>query len=163
HYTGRVATDPLGVMTQGEGVVLDGAGSQTGSNLARWGDYTSLSVDPSDDCTLWYTGEYLATSGAFNWHTRIGSFKLPGCSTSATHTTSVTLNVPAPGSSIVTNGGFETGNLSGWGSAGASAPKILTTPHSGSYSAQLGSTTAVNGDSTLTQTVTIPSGSSQLG
>src|SRR5439155_3949468 len=78
HYTGRLVGDGLGTMTQGEGVIIDGAGSQTGG-LARWGDYTSLSVDPSDDCTFWYTGEDLASNGSFNWHTRIGSFKLPGC------------------------------------------------------------------------------------
>ncbi len=79
-YTGRLALDPPGVMTQGEGTLIDGGGSQTGV-LARWGDYTSMSVDPADDCTFWYTGEYLASYGSFNWHTRIGSFSLPGCTT----------------------------------------------------------------------------------
>ena len=77
-YTGRLAGDQLGVMTQGEGTIVNGSGSQTG-NLSRWGDYTSMSVDPSDDCTFWYTDEYLASSGNFNWHTRIGSFKFPSC------------------------------------------------------------------------------------
>ena len=79
-YTGRLAGDPLGLMTQGEGVMVNGGGSQL-ATLARWGDYSSLSVDPADDCTLWYTAEYLASSGTFNWHTRIASFTLPGCST----------------------------------------------------------------------------------
>src|SRR5439155_20751529 len=82
HYTGRLAGDALGTMTQGEGAVIDGTGSQT-TSLARWGDYTSLSIDPSDDCTFWYTDEYLAANGSFNWHTRIGSFKLPGCGSTA--------------------------------------------------------------------------------
>src|SRR5207248_1801479 len=77
-YTGRLSTDAPGVMTQGEATLITGTGSQTGG-LARWGDYTSMSVDPSDDCTFWYTDEYLASSGSFNWHTRIGSFKLNGC------------------------------------------------------------------------------------
>jgi hypothetical protein len=77
-YTARLAGDPLGQMTQGEGTIVNGTGSQTGG-LSRWGDYTSMSVDPSDDCTFWYTNQYLASSGAFNWHTRIGSFKLNGC------------------------------------------------------------------------------------
>src|SRR5262249_56586508 len=53
-------------------------GSQTGG-LSRWGDYTSMAVDPSDDCTFWYTDEYLTTNGSFNWHTRIASFKFPSC------------------------------------------------------------------------------------
>jgi hypothetical protein len=77
-YTARLAGDPLGSMTQGEGVLVNGTGSQSGG-LNRWGDYTSLNIDPSDDCTFWYTNEYLATTGSFNWHTRIGSFRLPGC------------------------------------------------------------------------------------
>lgn len=77
-YTGHATTDPLGVMGQGEGTLIAGGGSQTGG-LNRWGDYTSISVDPVDDCTFWYTNQYLATNGSFNWHTRIGSFKLPGC------------------------------------------------------------------------------------
>jgi hypothetical protein len=75
--TGRLAGDPLGIMTQGESSVVAGGGSQLA--IDRWGDYTSMSVDPSDDCTFWYTDEYLASSGSFNWHTRIASFALPGC------------------------------------------------------------------------------------
>jgi hypothetical protein len=67
-------------MSQGENVIIDGGGSQTGG-LARWGDYTSMAVDPSDGCTFWYTNEYLKASGSFNWSTRIASFKLPGCLT----------------------------------------------------------------------------------
>jgi hypothetical protein len=61
-----------------ETVLKAGTGSQT-TNLARWGDYSSMSVDPSDDCTFWYTNEYLTVSGTWNWHTRIGSFRLPNC------------------------------------------------------------------------------------
>ena len=76
--TGRLAGDALGLMTQGETTIVSGTGSQTGS-LSRWGDYTSMSIDPSDDCTFWYTDEYLAANGSFNWHTRVGSFRLPSC------------------------------------------------------------------------------------
>jgi hypothetical protein len=251
NYTARLAGDALGQMTQGEGTLVNGGGSQT-TTLSRWGDYTSLSIDPSDDCTFWYTGEYLASSGTFNWHTRLGSFKLSGCGTtaandfsiaaspgslsvaqggtgtstistattsgsaqtvslsatgqpagttlsfnpasvssgasstmtvsvgssttagtypitvtgagtSATHTTTVTLTVTgtAPPGAIV-NGGFETGTTSGWTSSGVLAPVVITTPHSGSYSARLGSSTAYNGDSTLKQTIVVPSGNSRL-
>ena len=77
-YTGRLASDPLGQMTQGEGAINAPNGSQNGG-LSRWGDYTSMTVDPSDDCTFWYTDEYLTTNGSFNWHTRIASFKFPSC------------------------------------------------------------------------------------
>src|SRR5437763_6821293 len=58
-------------------------GSQTGSHLSRWGDYSAMAIDPSDDCTFWYTNEYLSSNGAFNWKTRIASFQLPGCPASA--------------------------------------------------------------------------------
>jgi hypothetical protein len=81
-YTGRVAGDPLGQMPQGEGVVINGSGVQTTTN-SRWGDYTSMNVDPVDDCTFWYVNEYYTAAGqassAAGWQTRIASFKLPGC------------------------------------------------------------------------------------
>ena len=63
---------------QAESVVIQGTGSQTGT-LTRWGDYSTMSVDPADDCTFWYTTEYLSANGAFNWRTRIASFKFPNC------------------------------------------------------------------------------------
>jgi hypothetical protein len=76
-YTGRVAADALGTM-EAENVVFNGTGSQLRS-LSRWGDYSAISVDPVDDCTFYYTNEYLKTNGTFNWSTRIISFKFPGC------------------------------------------------------------------------------------
>jgi hypothetical protein len=76
-YTGRLATDALGTM-QTENIIQAGGGSQTGT-LHRWGDYSAMTVDPVDDCTFWYTTEYLKTSGTWNWSTRIASFKFPDC------------------------------------------------------------------------------------
>jgi hypothetical protein len=76
-YTSRQPGDPLGTLAA-ESTLLNGAGAQTG-NLHRWGDYSSMSVDPSDDCTFWYTNQYLKANGSFNWSTRIGSFKFAGC------------------------------------------------------------------------------------
>ena len=78
HFTGRVPGDALGSL-ESEATIIDGTGSQTRS-LNRWGDYSSMSIDPADDCTFWYTSEYLKTNGTFNWSTRIASFKFPGCS-----------------------------------------------------------------------------------
>ena len=80
-YTGRLAGDPLGQMTLGEGVIINGSGVQTNTN-SRWGDYTSMNVDPVDDCTFWYVNEYYTVTEPppdRNWQTRIASFKVPGC------------------------------------------------------------------------------------
>lgn len=76
-YTGRTPSDPAGTM-ESENSIIEGPGSQTGG-LSRWGDYSSMSIDPSDDCTFFYTTEYLPNNGSFNWNTRIGSFKFIGC------------------------------------------------------------------------------------
>jgi hypothetical protein len=76
-YTGRLVTDTLNTM-QAENTAKAGVGSQTGG-LDRWGDYSAMTVDPVDDCTFWYTNEYLKSSGSFNWSTWISSFKFPGC------------------------------------------------------------------------------------
>ena len=81
-YTGRLAGDPLGQMTLGEGTIINGTGVQTTLN-SRWGDYTSMNVDSVDDCTFWYVNEYYTAAGQASstagWQTRIASFKLPGC------------------------------------------------------------------------------------
>ena len=76
-YTGRVPTDALGTM-EAENTIFTGSFSQTGS-LHRWGDYSAMQIDPVDDCTFWYTNEYLPATGSFNWATRIASFKFAGC------------------------------------------------------------------------------------
>jgi hypothetical protein len=76
--TGRLDGDTLGQMTQGEITIQDGSGYQTHSS-GRWGDYSSLNVDPVDDCTFWYTQEYYAAASSAAWKTRIGSFKLRDC------------------------------------------------------------------------------------
>ncbi|MGH2729469.1 MAG: hypothetical protein ACRDJI_02550 [Actinomycetota bacterium] len=76
-YTGRLATDPPGTMGQGEGILMPGGGPQTGSD--RWGDYTSMMVDPVDDCTFWYTNEFYPKKSKTKWHTTIAAFKFPSC------------------------------------------------------------------------------------
>ena len=40
--------------------------------------YTTMAIDPTDDCTFWYANEYYAVSG-FAWRTRVASFKFPSC------------------------------------------------------------------------------------
>jgi hypothetical protein len=86
-YAGRLATDALNTLGQGEATLIAGTGSQT--SYSRWGDYASMSVDPNG-CTFWYTTEYYAATGT-NWQTRIGSFAFPGCSGGPTPT-----NTPIP-------------------------------------------------------------------
>jgi hypothetical protein len=87
-YTGRLATDPPGVMTFAEGSIKEGGGVQQGTH--RWGDYTSLSVDPVDDCTFWYTSEYYPETSSYSWRTRIASFKFPNCTPNGTATPTAT-------------------------------------------------------------------------
>lgn len=82
-YAGRTPSDALSTL-EPEVTIISGGGSQTcclsnGAPLTRWGDYSAMQVDPVDDCTFWYTTEYLKTSGVLNWNTRIASFKFPTC------------------------------------------------------------------------------------
>ncbi|MEK6206021.1 MAG: IPT/TIG domain-containing protein, partial [Chloroflexota bacterium] len=116
HFTGRLPTDAAGTMAQGENVIIDGGGSQTG-NLARWGDYSSMSVDPVDDCTFWYTTEYLKANGAFNWSTRIASFKFPNCGVTVA-SVSPTSGPIAGGTSVtITGANFSSGATVSFGGA----------------------------------------------
>lgn len=94
-YAGRLAGDVLDTLSLPETSGIEGGGSQTGTN--RWGDYSSLNVDPADDCTFWFTGEYYASTSAASWSTRILSFSLPGC-----------------GNKPIFQDGFELGNTSAW-------------------------------------------------
>jgi len=81
-YTGRLFADPLNTTPQGEVDAMSAVtrGVQTGTGN-RWGDYSSLMVDPADECTFWGTFEYVDSPTAdFDWNTRIFSFKVnPAC------------------------------------------------------------------------------------
>jgi PKD repeat protein len=77
-WTGRLASDPAGVMTQGENIVAPGAAAETSG---RWGDYYAMVVDPSDDCTFWMVGMYRPST---SWNTRIANFKFDDCGTAST-------------------------------------------------------------------------------
>jgi len=76
-YVGRVPTDALGKMESAHNVVTGGGVQKNSSN--RWGDYSSMQIDPVDDCTFWYAQEYYKTSGSFNFSTRLASFKFTTC------------------------------------------------------------------------------------
>src|SRR5947207_3430106 len=60
YLTGRLATDAAGTMGA-EAEVQAGLGVQTSGAGNRWGDYTSMTLDPIDQCTFYYTNEYLKT------------------------------------------------------------------------------------------------------
>src|SRR5882672_7303107 len=92
-YTARHDGDPPGQMTLGEGSIKDGTGSQTGS--PRWGDYTAIDIDPTDDTTFWYINEYVPTTGSIGWRLRIGAFNLGGATPTPTATATPTAT-PTP-------------------------------------------------------------------
>jgi hypothetical protein len=77
-YTSRMAGDAPGTMPGGEVSCVEGTGAQIASSN-RWGDYSSMSVDPVDDCTFWYTQEYYENTNSFDFKTRICSFKFEDC------------------------------------------------------------------------------------
>jgi len=82
-YTGRAKSDPLGTMTAPEAIIFTGTknivNDPAGIQPGRWGDYTSTSIDPADDCTFWHANEYYLLGGTTNgsWHTRIASTVFP--------------------------------------------------------------------------------------
>jgi hypothetical protein len=89
-YSGRAAGSSDAPGTLGaESTLQQGGGSETGAS--RWGDYTSLSLDPHDDCTFWYTNEYFSGNASYSWRTRIASFSFSGCGTTVKTDTTTTL------------------------------------------------------------------------
>jgi subtilisin-like proprotein convertase family protein len=154
-YTGRLATDPLGTMGQGEATIVTGTGSQI-NNLTRWGDYSSMNIDPTDDCTFWYTQEYLAANGSFNWRTRIGTFKFATCGNQV-NDFSITVNptsrtVVAPGSTTYT---INTAVVSGNAQTIALSVSGLPAGVTGTFNP---TSVTAGGSSTLTLTVAATAG-----
>jgi hypothetical protein len=157
-FTGRAPTDPLGTMGT-EVNIKNGAGSQTGG-LNRWGDYSSLSLDPVDDCTLWYTTEYLKANGSFNWSTEIANFKFSSCGATPDFTLAAT-----PSSQSVTQGNSTTFTATVTPTGGFTGSVTLSVSGlpagaNGSFSPN----PLASGDSTLTVTTssTTPTGSFPL-
>ncbi|HKB97381.1 MAG TPA: choice-of-anchor D domain-containing protein [Terriglobales bacterium] len=124
-YTGRVPSDILGTM-ETEASLVVGAGSQT-TGLSRWGDYTALQVDPTDDCTFWYVSQYEKVSGTFNWSTNIGSFAFTGC---------------GGGGGAIVSLSTATLNFKKVAIGSTSAPKTVTLTNTGSATLNISSITA---------------------
>ncbi len=114
-YAGRLATDPPGMLSQGEATMFAGTGVQLGTSN-RWGDYTAMTLDPTDDSTFWYTNEYYNTSPTtgFAWKTKIGAFKFAGTAAPAQGTLSGTITAcdtgaPLKDALVEVTGGPSTG------------------------------------------------------
>jgi subtilase family serine protease len=148
-YTGRLASDPLNVMTLGEADLMVGSGSQLHAT-GRWGDYSTLVVDPVDDCTFWYTQEYYAVTSEAGWQTRIGSFSLPNCeSTSSSDLPAVSVAASTPNA---TEAGLVSGAFTVTRTGDTSLPLLVH------YS--VGGTATAGADYTpLAGELTIPAGS----
>jgi uncharacterized repeat protein (TIGR01451 family) len=100
-YATRLASDPPGQLSD-EQLLIKGTAPQTvffPSRPSRWGDYSTMSVDPVDDCTFWYTNEYL-TDSALGWQTRIGAFRVSTCSQRLHLDKTVSTPLPVPGERI---------------------------------------------------------------
>jgi hypothetical protein len=76
-YSGRLADDPLNTLPQGEVVLTEGGGSQTGST--RWGDYATIALDPLDGCTFWMANQFVQDTDVVNWATTIAAVRYPDC------------------------------------------------------------------------------------
>ncbi|MDQ3174167.1 MAG: hypothetical protein M3Q91_10735 [Acidobacteriota bacterium] len=153
-YAGRLVNDPLGGLSQGETVLQNGTFVQL-SAASRWGDYSAMTVDPTDDCTFYYTQEYYQADNpatVAEWQTRVGNFKFTECTAQPKGT--LTVNVtdcdngqPLAGSAITIDN-----NLYG------------TVLANGSFSTQLAPGTYTvtisdpNATGHITRTVTITNG-----
>jgi len=132
YMTGRLGTDTINTMGA-ETTVMAGLGVQTTGAGNRWGDYSAMTLDPIDQCTFWYTNEYLKTNGAFNWSTRIASFKFPSCTSAAAWgtvsgtVTSCLTGAPLSGVVVTLSNGFA-------GATDASGNYSIPVP-AGSYTA----------------------------
>nr|NQU92818.1 hypothetical protein [Bacteroidota bacterium] len=74
-YTGRTVDAAPGMMNLAEQVIKEGSGVQLNPNH-RWGDYSSMSVDPTDQTTFWYTQQYYKVTGDRSWQTQIASLHI---------------------------------------------------------------------------------------
>lgn len=107
-YTGRLAGETLGLLPQGEKVIVNGSTYQ--ASYTRWGDYSAMAVDPVDDCTFYYTTEYydaLENTANLNWQTRVGAFKYTSCGQPKGRIRGVVrdslTSMPIPGAPVVAN------------------------------------------------------------
>jgi hypothetical protein len=169
-YAGRLAGDSLNALAQGEAQMFAGTGPQHGAPMvARWGDYTDMTVDPVDDCTFWYTNEYYSATdaGALLWRTRVGSFKFPQCTPRPIGLLRGTItdntSNPIVGASVKAGGYTATTNASGFYQFSPLAPAgySATASATGYFSSSPTAVTVTNGNVTeqnfvLTRNLAVP-------
>ena len=145
-YTGRVTNDPLGQM-EGENDVLSAASvaNRSLTTTLHWGDYSTLAVDPTDDCTFWYATEYIPLrSTTTYWSTRIASFSFPSCM----QISSLTVNEVGQGTVTSTDGSINctngTGSCGGTYANGSSVSMNATAATGWTFTGWSGSCTGSN-------------------
>lgn len=164
-YVGRQATDPLGTLPQAETILWPGNGAQEHSS-GRWGDYSAMAIDPTDDCTFWYTSEYYPSTDLItgaNWRTRIGSFRFASCASTTDNPPSVGITSPASGATVT---GTITVTASATDDQGVTQVAFFAdgvsigvdTDGSNGWSSSWNTTSASNGGHTLTATATDTAG-----
>ena len=131
-FTGRLAADPVGTMSQPEASIVDGNGYQSHSS-GRWGDYSHLSADPLDGTAFWYTGEYVGSITSAGWKTRISQLTLSG--TTPPPTAYVHVGDLDPSSASQRKGWVATVNITVHDAAHASVPNAtVSATWTGGYS-----------------------------
>ncbi|MGI8788670.1 MAG: FG-GAP-like repeat-containing protein [Pyrinomonadaceae bacterium] len=140
-----------GVLNEGEALFYAAGGSQT-STSNRWGDYSSMNPDPSDDCTMWYTQEYYATTSGAGWSTRVGKFKFPGCTAAPKATITGTVSFCSGGAAIANASVDATGGFNRVTGAGGT---YTLTVSPGTYTV---TASKANGYIPSSQTVTVANG-----
>ena len=144
---GQVAA---GTMNEGETLVMQSTGIQAITN-SRWGDYSNMAVDPTDDCTFWYTQEYrdsannsTVSPAPFFWSTRIANFKFPACTPQPKGTLAVTVTSCATGTPI--NGAAVSADPGSFfrTTAGAGTASIIAAPGAFTVTATRGGQSASN-------------------
>jgi hypothetical protein len=154
------AVNPGGSVTTTVSTTLTSGSAQT-VNLSASGLPSGATASFSPASVAAGGTSQLTISTAASTPAGTSTVTITGAGTSTTHTTAFSLTVNGTGGSGITNGGFETGTFSGWTTTGTTSV-VNSGAHSGTYAAQLGSTSATNGDSTAAQTFTVPSGSNTL-
>jgi hypothetical protein len=172
-YAGRVPGDAAGTL-EAEVTLKTGLGSQTGGG-DRWGDYTSLTIDPTDDCTFWFSEEYQKQTGGFDWSTAVGTFIFPGCGTStpdfslSASPNTVTVTQGSSGTSTITvnpidgftgsvtlsASGLPSGVTAGFGTNPTTTTSLLTLTASATATTGTSTVTIQGVSGSLTHTTTV--------